>query len=132
MARQPGIPDEEDIPESERIFNHWIEIVDLMDGTRREFAIKAIKRVHLPRTGEPLRPDQCVLRLEDGESTIEGLNLDDLIEQLRIKYPDTRYERWLKMERDLEAERTRRNAIDSLIKLVAQSAVDRLFEKQHE
>jgi len=49
-----------------------------------------------------------VLQVEDGAAVIEAPNIDDLSTQLRLKYPDEAYERFLRCERDRKLKDARR------------------------
>ncbi len=107
-------------------FRYWVELHDLRDGSTRKMALRAIKRVHIPtKKSELQRPTEERLQLEDEASILEATNLEDLIAQLRAKYPDGTYERSLHKERDIAAER----AMDGLVCLLARAAVESHLRK---
>ena len=98
-----------DLPESKRIYRYWVEICDRRDGSVRALPLAAIQRIHLTaKKSEARLPDEQVLQLQDESAVIEAKDIDDLAAQLRAKYPDETYERFLRSERDREAERRRR------------------------
>lgn len=103
------------LSESRRIFRHWVEIRDLRSGSVRQLPLKIIAKVHIPRKkNEPQRPREEFLALQDGAEELEAKNLDDLIAQLRQRYPDGAYERTLHRERD----RQREEAMDRLTEIL--------------
>lgn len=111
---------------TEHRFRYWVELHDLRDGSTRSLALRTIKRIHIPtKKSDSQRPAEERLRLEDGNSFLEASNLDDLIVQIRAKYPDGTYERSLHKERDMAAER----AMDSLMRLLARAAVESHLRK---
>jgi len=69
------------------------------------------------------RPREDVLQLEDGCTTFEAKNLDDLVAQLRQRYPDGEYERTLHRERDRQAEQRRADAMHNLIEILVNAFV---------
>jgi hypothetical protein len=92
--------------------------------------LTAATRIHIPRKrSEEQRPSEEILELKDDAVTLEAKNLDDLARQLRERYPDGNYERTLHSERDHEAERRRKDALDALIQLVVESFVRSLNAK---
>jgi hypothetical protein len=122
-----------DLPESKRIYRYWVELRDRRDRSVRVLPLGAIQRIHLAGgKGEPQLPDEQVLQLQDGAEFIEANDIDDLAAQLRKRYPDETYERFLRRERDVEAERRKAEAVDGLIRLLAEAAVDDLLREQAE
>jgi hypothetical protein len=97
--------------ETKRIFRHWVEIRDLKSGSVRQLSLSAVAKIHIPRRrNEPQRPTEEFLEVVDGEEALVAKNLDDLVGQLRRRYPDGAYERTLRRERD----RLREEAINKL------------------
>jgi hypothetical protein len=83
-----------------------------------------VARIHIPRKrNEPQRPREEILRLQDGSAILEAISFDDLAAQLREKYPDSGYQRTLHRERDREAEERRAEAMNQLIRIVAEAVV---------
>jgi hypothetical protein len=115
-----------DMSETRHRFRYWVELRHLGDGSTRKLALRPITRVHVPRTkGELQRPTEVLLRLDDETVILEATNLDDVVAQLRMKYPDSAYERSLHRERDLDAER----AMDELMRLLARAVVESQLSK---
>jgi hypothetical protein len=107
-----------------KILRYWVEIRSLSSGEVRTPPLCGIRLVHIPRRKtDPRRPDEELLQLTDGNDKMRAKNLDDLAAQLRERYPDEGYERSLHSERDREAERRHKEALNGLIELVAQSMV---------
>jgi hypothetical protein len=118
-------------PESQRMYRYWVEIRDLRDGSVRALPLHVLRLVHLTgRKGDPQRPDAQVLRLEDDNTLIEAKDLDELAAQLRGRYPDATHERRLHWERDLEAEQRYASALQSLMELLARTAVNDILREQ--
>ena len=114
-----------DLPESQRIYRYWVELRDRRDGSVRVMTLGAIKRIHLaPGKGKAQRPDEQVLQVQDESTVIEAKDLEDLAAQMRERYPDETYERFLRQERDVEAERRKAEAMDGLIQLLAEAVVE--------
>jgi hypothetical protein len=110
--------------EDEQIFRYRVEVRDLASGSVRNLPLSAVARIHIPRKkNEAQRPREEILRLQDGEALLEAISLDDLAAQLRQKYPDSGYERTLHRERDREAEDRRAEAMNQLIKILAEAVV---------
>ena len=84
--------------------------------------------VRIPPTQEP-RPREFFLELQDGTTTLEAKNTDDLVAQLCDRYPDSEYERTRHGARDPDAERRWADAMDSLIRLLAERVVEGSDEK---
>jgi hypothetical protein len=110
-----------DLPENLRRFRYFVEIRDLSDGSVRSLQLRTVIKLRIPKKKEPLGPREEILQIEDGAARIEGKSLDELITQLRAKYPDGLFERTLRRERDFEAER----AMDDLMRLIARAAVEK-------
>ena len=120
-----------DLLESKRIYRYWVELRDRRDGSVRELPLNALKRIHLPtKKGAPRLPDELVLQLQDGAEIIEARDIDDLAAQLRARYPDDSHERFLRQERDQEAERRKAAALDGLIEMLARAVADDLLRPQ--
>jgi hypothetical protein len=98
----------------------------------RELPLEEMTRIHLTRKDEDQRLNESVLRLTDGSTIIEAINLDDLAEQLRRTYPEETHERTLHRRRDKDAEQRRREALDILARLFARAAVDELMKVRDE
>ena len=67
-----------------------------------------------------------MLEVEDGAEVTEARDIDDLAAQLRMKYPDGAFERFLRSERDRDAEVREAEAMEGLIKLLAEAVLDEL------
>lgn len=74
-------------------------------------------------------PNEEVLQLGDGATTLEARNLEDLAKQLRQRYPDEAYERTLHRARDYQAEERRADALRRLIEILAKTAVKEHFQE---
>jgi hypothetical protein len=74
------------------------------------------------------RPREEYLLLKDDSAPLEARNLDDLVIQLRERYPDAQYERTLHWERAREAEQRRAQAMQGLMKIFAEAAVQEMIE----
>jgi hypothetical protein len=108
----------------EQIFRYWVEVRDLTNGSVLNLPLSAVARIHIPRKkNEAQRPSEEILRLQDGSAILEATSLDDLAAQLRQKYPDSGYERTLHRERDREAEERRAEAMNQLIRILAEAVV---------
>jgi hypothetical protein len=113
-----------ELQDNEQIFRYWVEIRELVNGSVRIRPLSAVARIHIPRRrNEPQRPREDVLQLKDGSTTLEAKSLDDLVAQLRQRYPDGEYERTLHRERDREAEQRRADAINNLIEILVDAVV---------
>ncbi len=120
-----------DLPESKRIYRYWVELRDRRDASVRELPLNALKRIHLPtKKGAPQLPDELVLQLQDGAEVIEARDIDDLAAQLRARYPDDSHERFLRHERDQEAEKRKAAALDGLVQMLARAVADDLLRPQ--
>jgi len=119
------------LPESTHIFRYWVELRDRRDGSARTLPLGAIQRIHLTaKKNETRLPDEQVLQLQDESAVIEAKGIDDLAAQLRERYPDDTYERFLRRERDVEAERHKAEALDGLIEILARAAVRDALREQ--
>jgi hypothetical protein len=120
-----------DRPESQRRYRYWVEIRDLRDGSVRSLPLTALRLVHLAgkRDQSPLADEQ-VLRIQDDSTVIEAKDIDDLAAQLRNAYPDETHERLLHRERDVDAEQRYATALQSLLELLAEVAVDDVLREQ--
>src|SRR6266404_2785016 len=113
-----------DRQEDEQIFRYWVEVRDLTNGSVLSLPLSAVARIHIPRKkNEAQRPREEILRLQDGSAILEATSLDDLAAQLRQKYPDSGYERTLHRERDRDAEERRAEAMNQLIRILAEAVV---------
>jgi hypothetical protein len=122
-----------DLPESQRIYRYWVELHNRSDGSVRVMPLGGIKRIHLvPGKGEARHPDEVVLQVQDESTVIEAKDLEDLAAQLREKYLDEMYERFLHQERDVEAERRKAEAMDGLIQLLADAVVEDILRQETE
>lgn len=122
---------EPDRPETQRIYRFWVEIRDLCDGSSRTLPLQALQLIHLTaKRGTSPRPDEQVLRLQDDGGVIEAKDVVELAAKLRSRYPDETYERRLHWERDLGAEQRRSDALQSLVQLLAEAALEDLLRDQ--
>ncbi len=113
-----------ELPDAEQIFRYWVEIRDLTSGSVSNLPLNAFASIHIPRKkNESQKPREEILRLQDGSAILEATSLDDLAAQLRRNTPDTGYERTLHRERDRDAEERRTEAMNQLIKILAEAAV---------
>jgi hypothetical protein len=119
------------LSESQRIYRYWVELRDRRDGSVRILALGAMQRIHLTaKKNETRLPDEQVLQLQDESAVIEAKGIDDLAAQLRERYPDDTYERFLRRERDVEAERRKAEAMDGLIEILARAAIQDALREQ--
>lgn len=87
--------------------------------------------IHFPRkNGDPRKPDEQILRLQDESNIIEGRDIDEIAAQLRQKYPGDTHERLLRSERDREAEQHKAAARDALAEIVAEAALAELAQAE--
>ena len=70
--------------------------------------------------------------MQDESTVIEANDLEDLAARMRARYPDETYERLLRQERDVEAERRKAEAMDGLIQLLADVVVEDVFRQETE
>jgi len=114
---------------SKQMFRYWVALLDLRNGSARDLPLKVITRIHFSKRGEAQRPNEQILRLEDGAAILEAKDLDELAAQLRERYPDGSYERRLHSERDLQAEARWEHGMNQLIEIVAKSAYEELLRE---
>lgn len=115
------------------IFRYWIRLRTRQDESTRDLPLSVIARLHIPRTKhETPRPSEELLQLKDGASILEARSLDDLAAQLRVRYPDDVYERTFHQERDPAAEERWERAMDQLVRLIAEVAVEDMWRKELE
>ena len=120
-----------DLPESQHVYRYWVEIRDLRDGSVRELPLQALKRIHLAtKKGTARLPDEVVLQLQDDSTVLEAKDIDDLAAQLRVRYPDETYERFLRRNATIEAERRKADALNGLIELLARAAIEDVRREQ--
>jgi hypothetical protein len=113
-----------ELQDGEQIFRYWVEVRDLANGSVLNLPLSAIAKIHIPRRkNEEQRPSEEILRLKDGSVILEAKSLDDLAAQLRQRYPDGGYERTLHRERDCEAEARRADALNQLVRILAEAVV---------
>jgi hypothetical protein len=116
---------------SEQLFRTWVELRDLRDGSTRQLQLRVVTRVHFRSlAGGPQQSDQQLLILDDGAHTLKASQSDDLFAQLRERYPDGLYERYLHQERDIAAEQWRSAALDSLFEIYATVGVAEYLKNQ--
>ena len=121
------------LSESQRIYRYWVELRNRSDGSVRVMPLGGIKRIHLaPGKGEVRRPDEVVLQVQDESTVIEAKDLEDLVAQMRERYPDETYERFLRQERDVEAERRKAEAMDGLSQLLVDAVVEDVLRQETE
>lgn len=119
------------LSERQRIYRYWVELRDRWDGSVRILALGAMQRIHLTaKKSEARLPDEHVLQLQDESGVIEAKDIDDLAAQLRAKYPDDTYERFLRRERDVEAERRKAEAMEGLLRILVEAVVDDVLHER--
>jgi hypothetical protein len=124
LVRKTTGKSEAERQEDERVFRYWVEVRDMTNGSVRNLPLSAVARIQIPRKkNEAQRPSEEILRLQDGSAILEAISLDDLAARLRQKYPDSGYERTLHPERDREAEERRAEAMNQLIRILAEAVV---------
>jgi hypothetical protein len=117
-----------ELSDNKKIFRYWVEVRDLTNGSARKLPLIAIAKIHIPRSKkETQRPTEEVLQLKDGSATLEAKSIDELAAQLGARYPDGKYERTLHQERDRESEERRAEAMNQLIKILAEAAVQKIL-----
>jgi hypothetical protein len=114
---------------SERIYQYWIEVRELKNGAIRILPLKAFRRISLAKRCETPPATEEILRIEDGAATIEVKSFEELVAELRRKYPDSEYERTVHMKRDREAEVRGDEAMNGFIEIIAQSTVKDLLRR---
>ncbi len=129
--RKGGNKNDKEVPGGEQVFRYWVEVLELKNGLVRNLPLTAIAKIHIPRKkSEPQRPREEILQLTDGAETLEAKSLDDLAGQLRQRYPDETYRRTLHRERDRQAEERRAEAINGLIRIFAEAAVEEALRER--
>lgn len=84
-----------------------------------------MRSIHLPtKKNETQRSDEQLLRLQDGSEVLETQSFDELIVQLRERHPDEGYERFLRRERDQQAEQQHKSAMNRLARIIAKAVVN--------
>lgn len=130
-SKPPVSTKAKDRPESQRRYRYRVEIRDLRDGSVHTLPLHVLTLIHLGgKKGDPPKPDEQVLRLEDAAAVFEAKDLDALAAQLKLRYPDESHERRLHWERDLEAEQRYEAAMKSLIELLAKAVMDEVLQEQ--
>lgn len=141
-----------EVPESRRVYRYEVEITDLSSGSshrvplsfqqvvlilpaarRRRSTLAAAAASQSPEPPEPIpsrQPSPDRIRCEDGEFVLEASTWDEFRARLRDRYPDGRFERRLHVQRDREAEVRREEAIQGLIKLIAEGIVEECLKEQ--
>jgi hypothetical protein len=113
-----------ELSDNKKIYRYWVEVRNLSNGSIRNLPLIAIAKIHIPRSKkEAQRPTEEVLQLKDGSGTLEAKTIVELVAQLSATYPDGEYERTLHQERDREAEERRAEAMNQLIRILAEAAV---------
>ena len=122
-----------ELPENKKIFRYWVEVRELQSGSVRKLSLHGVAKIPIIRDGiEAQRLREEVLQLKDGSATLEAKSLDDLAAQLRQRYPDEAYQRTLHRVRDGEAEERRAEAMNGLIRILAEEAVNRVIAEETE
>jgi hypothetical protein len=120
-----------EMQDGKQIFRHWVEVRDLANGSVRRLSLYAVAKIPLIKDAkEAQRLTEEFLQLRDDSAILEAKSLDDLAAQLRQKYPDEAYQRTLHRERDREAEERRAEAMNALIRILAEEAVNRVIAEK--
>lgn len=120
-----------DVPPSKQLFRYWVELRDRREGSMRTLPLSVVTKIHIPRRkNDPQRPAEQVLRLQDESVVLEGKDIDDIAAQLRGKYPDETYERFLHRERDYDAERRKAAAVSALAQIIAEAVAEELLNER--
>ncbi len=98
----------------------------MRDNSVRSLPLKIFQPVALRL---PAEPAQQLLRVEDDSGSIESRDIESLSAQLRLRYPDGQFERYLPAERDEESERRYAEGMTALAEIFAQAAVDELLRE---
>lgn len=129
MPNRPRNRGGKDLPKSLQMFQHFVDVRDLRDGSTRTFKLLKVVSLFLPtKKGVEPRPSEELLRLECDATSLEAKTFDELIIQLRQKYPDEVYERVLRSERDYQSEQ----AMHDLFRVFAAAALKRLMREKDE
>lgn len=124
MARRRLIDSSSEMPDNKRVHRYWVELHDRRDGSVRKLPLRAIRRVDLvTKKGVAQLPDEDVLQLEDGDRLLEVKSLEELRTRLRDRYPNEHFDRFLRQERDVEAERRKAEAMEGLMQLLVEAVV---------
>lgn len=90
-----------DLPRSLQMFQHFVDIRDVWNGSTRTLTLHRVVNLFLPtKKGVEPKPSEEHMRLEGDAISLEAKTFDELVVQLRRKYPDGVYERVLRSERD--------------------------------
>jgi hypothetical protein len=122
----------DDTPIEKQLFRYLVELRDLRDETTRTLPITFVKRILLAsknKTGAQEPPPELRLRAEDGGRIWDASDVEDLARQLREHYPDGKFERTLKRERDFAAEERYWSATEGLARIIARAAVENELHK---
>lgn len=110
------------------MFRYFVDLRNLRDGSTCAVPLRTVVKFQIPtRKNERPGPSEEVLQIQDGATILEAKTFDDLVTQLRHKYPDGTYERTLRRERDYDAE----HAMNDLIELVAKAVVAKQLRKRN-
>jgi hypothetical protein len=116
------------LSDNKKILRYWVELRDLTNRSIRNLPLTAIAKIHIPRSKkEAQRPTEEILQLKDGSATLEAKTIDEFAAQLGARYPDGKYERTLHHERGREAEERRAEAMNRLIRILAEAAVQNIL-----
>lgn len=116
-----------DLPESAQIFQYFVDLRDLRDGSTRAVPLRTVVKFHIPtRKNERPGTSEEVLQIQDGATTLKAKTFDDLVTQLRHEYSDGEYERTLRRERDYEAA----HAMIDLMALVANAVAKKCLRER--
>lgn len=74
--------------------------------------------------------ERIEIRVQDGQRVLVGEDLGEIAAQLRARYPDGRFERFLRMQRDKDAELKYKAALDELAMVFVRAAVDDLLREE--
>jgi hypothetical protein len=110
-----------------------VEILEVKTGSVRALPLVGMVRVSLARLkNEAERPREEYLLLKDDSAPLEAKNLNDLVVKLRERCSDGEYERTLHWELDHQAEQRRAQAMQGLIKILAEAAVREVIQAHEE
>lgn len=116
-----------------RIFSYWIELKSVDEGSVRALPVKFFRCVPLVKKGHPMHGTERVeIRVEDGNRSFVGDNFDEVTGKLKTEYPDGRFERFLRMRRDEDAELKRDAALEQLARIVVRAALDRSLDEEQQ
>ncbi|MGH8251226.1 MAG: hypothetical protein ACREVI_11135 [Steroidobacteraceae bacterium] len=127
MSSRKKKKNDKDLPESLQMFRYFVDLRNLRDGSTLTLRLRTMVKFYLPaKKSKAPRPREEFLQVEDGAVTLETKTFNELVTQLRNKYPDGEYVRTLRRERDHEAER----AMDDLMGIIARSALEKYMRDQ--